>query len=74
MHINISFPMSDSKKTSTGLTDLEVLESAKKFGTNSIEHQKKKTFSEFHFRYRKRTHVSFIIDRHQHLFYNRRLW
>ncbi|MFY7987322.1 MAG: cation-translocating P-type ATPase [Flavobacterium sp.] len=36
--------MSDSKKISTGLTDLEVLESAKKFGTNSIEHQKKNHF------------------------------
>lgn len=36
--------MSDSKKISTGLTDLEVLESAKKFGTNSVEHQKKNHF------------------------------
>ncbi|UGS22828.1 cation-translocating P-type ATPase [Flavobacterium channae] len=36
--------MSDSKKTSTGLTDSEVIESAKKFGTNSIEHQKKNHF------------------------------
>lgn len=36
--------MSNSKKTSTGLTDLEVLESAKKFGTNSVEHQKKNHF------------------------------
>ncbi|WP_291107600.1 cation-translocating P-type ATPase [Flavobacterium sp. UBA6195] len=36
--------MSDSKKTSTGLNDLEVVESAKKFGTNSVEHQKKNHF------------------------------
>lgn len=36
--------MSDSKKTSTGLTDSEVTESAKKFGTNSVEHQKKNHF------------------------------
>ena len=36
--------MSDSKKIRTGLTDLEVLESAKKFGTNSVEHQKKNHF------------------------------
>jgi len=36
--------MNNSKKISTGLTDLEVLESAKKFGTNSIEHQKKNHF------------------------------
>lgn len=36
--------MSDSKKTSTGLTDLEVLESAKIHGTNSVEHAKKNHF------------------------------
>ena len=36
--------MSDSKKTSTGLNDSEVVESAKKFGTNSVEHQKKNHF------------------------------
>ena len=36
--------MSDSKKNIPGLSDLEVLESAKKFGTNSIEHQKKNHF------------------------------
>lgn len=36
--------MSDSKKNITGLTNLEVLESAKKFGTNSVEHQKKNHF------------------------------
>jgi len=36
--------MSDSKKISTGLTDLEVVESAKKYGTNSVEHQKKNHF------------------------------
>ena len=36
--------MSDSKKNITGLSDLEVLESAKKFGTNSVEHQKKNHF------------------------------
>ena len=36
--------MSDSKKISTGLTDSEVIESAKKFGTNSVEHQKKNHF------------------------------
>lgn len=36
--------MSDSKKIITGLTNLEVLESAKKFGTNSVEHQKKNHF------------------------------
>ena len=44
MHINFSFTMSDSKKNITGLSDLEVLESAKKFGTNSVEHQKKNHF------------------------------
>ena len=36
--------MSDSKKISTGLTDLEVLESAKIHGTNSVEHAKKNHF------------------------------
>lgn len=36
--------MSDSKKISTGLTDLEVLESAKIHGTNSVEHTKKNHF------------------------------
>ena len=36
--------MSDSKKINIGLTDLEVVESAKKFGTNSVEHQKKNHF------------------------------
>ena len=36
--------MSDSKKNITGLSDLEVLESAKKHGTNSVEHQKKNHF------------------------------
>lgn len=36
--------MNDSKKNITGLSDLEVLESAKKFGTNSVEHQKKNHF------------------------------
>ena len=36
--------MSDSKKIRTGLTDLEVVESAKKYGTNSVEHQKKNHF------------------------------
>ncbi|MEL1248845.1 cation-translocating P-type ATPase [Flavobacterium helocola] len=36
--------MTDSKKTSTGLTDLEVLESAKIHGTNSVEHTKKNHF------------------------------
>ena len=36
--------MNNSKKISTGLTDLEVLESAKKHGTNSIEHTKKNHF------------------------------
>lgn len=44
MHINFALSMRDSKKNSIGLTDLEVLESAKKFGTNSIEHQKKNHF------------------------------
>ena len=36
--------MNDSKKNITGLSDLEVLESAKKHGTNSVEHQKKNHF------------------------------
>jgi hypothetical protein len=36
--------MSDSKKTSAGLTDLEVLESAKIHGKNSVEHAKKNHF------------------------------
>ena len=36
--------MNNSKKISTGLTDLEVLESAKKHGTNSVEHTKKNHF------------------------------
>ena len=36
--------MNDSKKNITGLSDLEVLESAKKYGTNSVEHQKKNHF------------------------------
>ena len=36
--------MSDSKKISTGLTDLEVVESAKIHGTNSVEHTKKNHF------------------------------
>ena len=36
--------MNNSKKISTGLTDLEVLESAKKHGTNSVEHTKKNYF------------------------------
>jgi hypothetical protein len=36
--------MNNSKKISTGLTDLEVLESAKKHGSNSIEHTKKNHF------------------------------
>ena len=36
--------MKDSNKTITGLSDIEVLESAKKYGTNSVEHTKKKPF------------------------------
>lgn len=36
--------MKDSNKTITGLSDIEVLESAKKHGTNSVEHTKKKHF------------------------------
>lgn len=36
--------MNDSTKYSTGLSDLEVLESSKKFGTNTINHQDKNHF------------------------------
>ena len=36
--------MKDSNKTITGLSDIEVLESAKKHGTNSVEHTKKNHF------------------------------
>ena len=63
--------MSDSKKNITGLSDLEVLESAKKHGTNSVEHQKKKPFSKFYFRHNKRTYVSFIANGYKYLFHNR---
>jgi P-type Ca2+ transporter type 2C len=36
--------MNDSNKTITGLSDLDVLESAKIHGTNSVEHQTKNNF------------------------------
>ena len=36
--------MIDSKKIVTGLSDKDVLESAKKHGTNSVEHQTKNNF------------------------------